>query len=263
MKYPANTFVTPLTNFLQIIEDFDSITLPEMGKVTLLNRTDVKFVFHRDLLSDILLLAKDDYRSLVINEQRYADYNTYYFDTADYSFYLDHHNKRLNRFKVRTRSYVDSDLHFFEIKFKSNKGRTIKSRIKIAQPEEFISDECAEFLKTKSHISSENLKRSIQVKYKRITLTNREMTERITIDFDMSYLINDAQHEYPDLVILEVKQNKSTKSRLIEILHQQHLHRVSLSKYCFGIASFVDGIKRNNFKNQIRYVKKICDTPLN
>ena len=226
----------------------------------LLNRTDVKFSFHRDLLSDILTLAKADYLSLVINEQHYADYETHYFDTPEYGFYLDHHNKRLNRYKVRTRSYVNSDLHFFEIKFKSNKGRTIKSRMKIAQPDSCITEECAEFLKTKAGISAENLKRSIQVNYKRITLINKGMTERITIDFDMSYLIDGARYEYPELIILEVKQNKSSQSRFMEIMHEQHLHRVSLSKYCFGIASYVDGIKKNYFKNQIRYVKKICNT---
>ena len=250
-----------MKNFLQIIADFDTITLPEMGKVTLLNRTDVKFVFHRDLLYDILVLARERYLSLVINEQRWANYDTLYFDSPDYRFYHDHHNKRLNRYKVRTRSYTDSDLHFFEIKFKSNKNRTIKSRIKINQPEELITKETADFLRLKTAILPENLKKSIQVRYKRMTLINRELTERITIDFDLNYIVDGQTFEYPELIILEVKQNKASKSRFMEIMHEQHLHRVSLSKYCFGIANYVDGIKKNNFKNQIRYVKKICNTP--
>ena len=41
-----------------------------------------------------------------------------------------HQNKKLNRYKIRQREYLISDISFFEIKFKSNKGRTIKKRIK-------------------------------------------------------------------------------------------------------------------------------------
>ena len=252
-----------MKNFLQILEDFETITLPEMGKVTLLNRTDVKYVFHREKLYDILLLAKENYRSLKINEHYFTEYDSHYFDTPNYQFYLDHHNKRLNRYKIRTRSYLNSDLHFFEIKFKSNKSRTIKSRIRIAQPEELITGESADFLRLKTGISPESLKRSIQVGYKRITLTNKELTERITIDFDMNYSINGIQDSYPEMIIIEVKQNRaSSRSRFRDIMRQQRLHPVSLSKYCFGLAQNVDGIKKNNFKNQIFHVKKICNTPV-
>lgn len=248
-----------MKNFLQVIEDFEPITLSEMGRVMLLNRTDVKYVFHREKLYDILLLAKDSYRSLVINERPYADYSTTYFDTPNYQFYLDHHNKRLNRYKLRTRSYVNSDLHFFEIKFKSNKGRTIKSRVRIPQATDNITEEAAEFLKSKTGIEPDILKKSIQIDYKRITLVNKELTERITIDFDLTYKLDDIRQTYPDMIIIEVKQNRANKSRFTQIMHEQHLHNTSLSKYCFGIASYVEGVKRNNFKKQILYVKKISN----
>ena len=56
------------------------------------------------------------------------DYKSLYYDTEDWKFYLDHHNGRVNRNKIRFREYVGSKLTFLEIKLKNNKGKTIKKR---------------------------------------------------------------------------------------------------------------------------------------
>ena len=42
------------------------------------------------------------------------------------NFFLDHHNRRVNRNKIRFREYVGSNLTFLEVKTKNNKGKTIK-----------------------------------------------------------------------------------------------------------------------------------------
>ena len=66
---------------------------------------------------------------LQIDGKRKHDYKSLYFDTEDRKFYNDHHNQRVNRYKVRYREYVDSGLVFLEIKCKNNKGKTIKKRL--------------------------------------------------------------------------------------------------------------------------------------
>lgn len=244
--------------FLEIIKNYNPITLSEMEAVKLLNRTDIKFVFPKSKLTEITLLAQEFYRVLVISNGFYTDYETNYFDTDNFKFYLDHHNQRSNRFKVRMRSYVNSDLHFFEIKHKNNKNRTIKSRIKIEKQTDSIQGNCADLLENHIGIYPNLLHRKLQVNCKRITLVNKELTERVTIDFDLSYLLNNQEYSYPEMVIVEIKQDKSRKSDFLNILKQQHLRKVSLSKYCFGIASYIEGIKKNNFKTQIHYVSKIA-----
>lgn len=243
--------------FLNTIEQFEPITLTEMDKVTLLNRTDTKFVFHRDELDGILQKAKDHYRALVVKGMTYADYDTNYFDTDNFKFYLDHHNKRSNRYKVRMRSYVNSDLHFFEVKFKSNKNRTIKSRIKIDKQTNVIEGESAHLLKDTVGINPNELQRKIQINCKRITLVNKKLTERVTIDFDLRYNVNQEWYDYPDIVIIEVKQDLFGKSMFMDIMRSIHIRPMSLSKYCFGIANYTKGIKYNHFKKQILYVNKI------
>lgn len=248
-----------MENYIDIINNYSPISLAEMDSVALLNRTDIKFVFHRDRLNDILLEAKENYRVLEVNNLRYANYDTNYFDTDNYKFYNDHHNSRSDRYKVRMRSYVNSDLHFFEIKFKSNQNRTIKSRVEIPYQEESIQGKAAELLQKVVGIPAESLKKAIQINCKRTTLVNKQLSERVTIDFDIKYHINDEWHAYPEMIIVEVKQDKSGKSEFLRIMRERHLHPVSLSKYSFGVANFISGIKKNNFKTQILYVNKICN----
>lgn len=246
-----------MERFLEIIQDYEPISLSEMDAVKLLNRTDLKFVFHKDKLATILLSTQDSYRNLVISGRFFTDYETHYFDTENYKFYIDHHNKRSNRFKVRMRSYVNSDLHFFEIKHKTNKNRTIKSRIKIEKQTDTIEGNCAKLMETCTGISPQLLHRAIQVNCRRITLVNKGLTERVTIDFDLTYLTNHQEYTYPDMIIVEIKQDKTQKSDFLKILKQHHLREISLSKYCFGIANYIQGVKKNNFKPQIHYVSKI------
>ena len=43
----------------------------------------------------------------------------------------NHHNGKLNRYKIRFRDYINTKNSFLEVKFKTNKGETIKSRQEI------------------------------------------------------------------------------------------------------------------------------------
>ena len=115
-------------NFM-ITDFFDPIQLEEMEKVKLMNRTDRKYWFHFDFLPELLQTIKHDYYILNIDGKNQLPYTTTYYDTTKNKMYASHHNGKLNRFKIRRRSYVASRISFLEIKFKSNKGRTIKKRI--------------------------------------------------------------------------------------------------------------------------------------
>lgn len=248
-----------MTQFLDTINnDFLPISLEEMSSVSLLDRTDTKFIFNIEKLNDVLDLAKEGYRVLEINNLRYSNYKTSYFDTQDFKFYYDHHNHHANRYKIRMRSYVDSDLHFFEIKYKSNQGRTVKSRVQIPNQENTIEGNAENLLNNVTGISSDTLVKTIEIDCKRATLVNNEQTERVTIDFDLNYLIDGKWHLFPEVAIIEVKQNKFGKSSFLEIMRKEHIRPSSMSKYSFGVANFINGIKNNNFKTQISYVNKIC-----
>ena len=110
----------------KIISDFEHISLAQMDGVKLMNRTDTKYTFSYSKLNLLLKRMQPFYKILEINNQLIHSYKSLYYDTEDRKFYLDHHNNRVNRNKVRFREYVGSNLTFLEIKLKNNKGRTIK-----------------------------------------------------------------------------------------------------------------------------------------
>ena len=123
-----------------IITSFDPIALDEMDSVKLMNRVDTKFVITRQQLIQILPQLRDDYRMLEIKGLRTPQYESEYYDSKSFGFYIDHHRKKINRFKVRFRKYVESNLVFLEVKHK-NCGRTDKKRIMVdSLPGKIVGD---------------------------------------------------------------------------------------------------------------------------
>src|SRR5690348_13827055 len=118
-----------------ILSEYHPISLKEMDDVKLMDRMDLKFVFSMNELPFILSEVKPYYRSLEASGTRISRYETLYYDTHDFELYNRHHSGKMNRYKVRSRKYVESDLHFFEVKYKNNRGRTIKTRIKTKETE--------------------------------------------------------------------------------------------------------------------------------
>lgn len=232
-----------------------------MDSAKLLDRMDMKFLFHYNQLAGILESCSNDYKVLTINEERYSHYETHYFDTHDLKMYIQHHNGKLNRHKVRYRKYVDSGLCFFEIKFKTNKGRTIKDRVKVKELQSAIFGAPEQLLIKKTDFEASALRESLEVKYNRITLVNKNLSERVTIDISLSYCNQDVACSYPSLVIAEVKQEKTTRSPIITLFQGRSIHPYSISKYCLGIASLNKSIKINNFKPKLLHVKKLCNEP--
>jgi len=240
------------------LELFDPISLQEMDGVRLLDRVDIKFMFNLEQLPEILSLSAPYYKALTIAGMRFGHYETRYFDTPDYEMYTKHHNGKLNRYKIRFRTYVDSDLNFFEIKFKTNTGRTKKLRIKNNSNEFQIDGDSKRLLENKTNYQANSLQQAIQVNYNRITLVSKNCTERLTLDFGMTDIYNHHCHDLPNLVIAEVKQDRAQNSPFIELMKSKHIGNSALSKYCLGVASCIPNVKTNQFKSKLLHVNKLC-----
>ena len=117
----------------ELAEKFSPISLQEMDSVALLNRRDTKFVMTNEQLLTALSALQNDYRILSVKGFRLNQYRTLYFDTADFDLYNLHINGRAERYKVRSREYMNSRTSFLEVKHKTRKGRTIKDRISTTQ----------------------------------------------------------------------------------------------------------------------------------
>ena len=242
-----------------ILNEFESISLNEMDKVALLDRLDTKFVFRAEMLPNVFEKMKIYYRVLDINGTRLNKYETLYYDTPDLELYLKHYYGRVNRYKVRFRKYVGSALSYFEIKFKNNKGRTLKSRVKRPDIEQTIQGKSEKLLKEKTHYQPHNLSPVLWNNFYRITFVSKTAPERLTIDLDLQFK-NDARSvDLPRLIIAELKHNRSlVPSAFISIMKQCKIKQDSISKYCLGVLTLFKNIKRNNFKRNLTTINKIC-----
>jgi hypothetical protein len=229
-----------------------------MDKVKLQNRVDTKFMFRDTILALVLNNMKDDYYVLDIKGLRFNHYETLYYDTEKFDLYLRHHNGRVNRFKFRARKYVESDLHFFEVKFKNSKGRTIKDRIKKTEITKDLSDASHEFIRNTSNIDPRTLHAKLWVNYRRMTFVNKHSEERLTIDTKLTFIDDEQTIPIHGLVIAEVKQGKThDKSPFINLMRKYRVQEKSISKYCLGVISLNNAIKKNNFKPTLLYLQKL------
>ncbi len=246
---------------ISIIEKFDRINLDEISKVELMNRTDTKYVFRIDKLNIILKKALHNYRVLEVNNERIHPYSNQYYDTYDYEMYLNHHNGKLNRYKIRCRNYDVSDIAFLEIKFKSNKDRTIKKRIRNNFSTN-LNTISGNFIESNSPYKSNELIPVLQNRFHRITLAHKTAKERITLDFNLTYTSNlsgiKKTHDLPNLAICEVKKEGLVKkSEFVAILRSEHIRPSGMSKYCIGAALLYSDLKKNQFKRKLRFIENI------
>lgn len=236
----------------QILRQFEPVGLEDISAVRLLDRIDTKYTFHESWFPEVLMRIMQDYYVLTIASMPYQEYNTVYFDTPDRSMYTAHHNGKLNRYKVRKRIYLNSDIAFVEVKFKDNKGKTSKRRILTRNFDQTLNDEEKIFLKDQIPFNPDTLTVSAGNSFKRITLVNKDKTERATLDFDIRLICDKGEQEMQNLIVAEIKRDKyAYNSKIAQTLESMKITSSSMSKYCMAVAYLGDQIKQNRFKEQL------------
>ena len=249
-------------NNLTVWQTMPTITLAEMRDVKLMNRIDTKYVLSYDEVLTLLdMAATSGYRVQHIDGKRALGYDTLYYDTPERRMYLVHHNQKLTRQKIRTRTYLESGQTFLEIKNKTNRGRTKKQRTEIDRSlfGGFAHDsEAISFYLPRANFQPEEISPALATRFVRITLVNASLSERITIDLDLSYedVRTGCKASVEKMAILELKQDGLTSSTMKLLLRDMHIPPLKVSKYCLGTALTVEGIKKNRFKLKLRDIEK-------
>lgn len=243
----------------QVLKNFDPITLAEMDRVKLMNRVDTKFAFSVNEFIEFLPVLSENYRVLEIEGTRTPFYESLYFDDDNFSFFKDHHNGRTNRFKVRFRKYVESNLIFLEIKHKF-KGRTHKSRIKVDSiPDKELLEHHENFIKS-IILEEHHLHPVMWNSFHRMTLVNKIENERLTLDFDLRFKWENHTQNFNNLIIAELKQESVNRnSAFFALMKEKCIRPYRLSKYCIGSIELYGGskLKFNRFKKKLLKLKKI------
>ena len=247
----------------ELLMQFKPIELEEMDSVKLMNRIDTKYVTDTLTLDAVLNDASGyDYRIFETGGCRLNQYDSIYFDTDSLKMYTEHRRGKLVRQKIRTRKYVQSGLCFLEVKRKNNHGRTKKRRIEIAADlfDNFTEDKAASiWLSENADYTVRELSPSLRTSFCRITLVNRELSERLTIDTSVSFknFRSGSVADLGDAVIIELKRDGHSRSKMQDVFLRHRIKPAHISKYCIGTALTDSSILPGRFKQKVRMIDKL------
>ncbi|WP_315095413.1 polyphosphate polymerase domain-containing protein [uncultured Cellulomonas sp.] len=218
------------------LEPIDLVELTE--RASLQTRMDRKYVVPADALPVLLRGVEPGARVLEIGGQRDFAYESVYFDTPDLVSYLGAAHRRRRRFKIRTRTYVDSALCWVEVKTRGPRGSTVKTRLPYDPDDrDTLTDEGRRFADELLD-SSAGFEKTLVSTYRRTTLFLPRTDSRTTIDTGLVWTsaLTGATRALPDRVVIETKTGSTPSST--DRLLWRHGHRpVRISKYGTGMAA--------------------------
>lgn len=243
----------------RLMDGFDSISLAEMDSVALLNRIDTKFVLQTGQLLQALAALQPGYRVLTVAGQHLNHYRTLYFDTRDFDLYKMHVNENADRFKVRSREYVDSQQAYLEVKHRTRKDRTVKSRIPTGTPAAWIDASARRWLAGVFPFDSRALEPKLWNTFTRVTLVNRALCERVTLDVDLAFYNVSRTARLDGIAVAEVKQaGRDCPSEFITAIQALKVRPQGFSKYCIGTSLLYENVKKNSLKAKLTWLEKHC-----
>jgi len=246
------------SEFVDILQSLRPISLSEMESVMLMYRYETKYIFSANKIPKILKLMSDNYKALEINNIREFPYHTTYLDTPELMFYYQQITGKLNRHKVRYRKYESTGVSFLEIKKKTNRYRTIKWRIENYYNSISPDESAFAFIKEYLPYSSLELKPVLINKFTRLTLAGDTSSERITLDYNISFQSNDRLLCLPFMAIAELKKDVySNMTPFGVIMKQMGIHPGSFSKYAVGSALTKDLPRNNILKPKFLLINRI------
>lgn len=179
-------------------------------------------------------------RVLQIDAKRLFAYESVYFDSPELDLFRAHRQGRRKRYKVRTRTYLDSRESLFEVKLTGGRGESVKHRLPYRIEDRFhLSDTAGDFLagtlrEQYKNVRPPELDVSLTTHYGRTTFVDHRDNARLTCDIDLA-CTRVGQTEYgPDRILVESKSVSSGRADVV--LADMGLRPISLSKYCMGIA---------------------------
>jgi|WetSurMetagenome_2_1015567.scaffolds.fasta_scaffold81283_3 hypothetical protein len=247
---------TEINNALNL---FSPVGLEDLDAIRFMNRVDTKFIFPVYKLNTLLERLSMSYKILEIGEVRAFPYHSKYLDSEGLFFYNQHVTGKLSRHKVRYRKYLATGNSFLEIKKRSNKNRTIKWRIESDFEIDNLNDNGLIFVKKHIADIGDNLQTVLSNKFTRITLAGLESSERVTLDFNISFsTIKSDSIELQYLAIAELKSDGYPgKSEFTRIVRDLGIRATGFSKYCIGTALLKDIPRKNILKPKLLLLKKI------
>jgi hypothetical protein len=212
-----------------------------MQRAALQERVDTKYLVDADELTAWVGRVYADLDVLQIGRRREFEYESTYFDTEDRALFRAHRQGRRRRYKVRTRSYLDTGTCHLEVKLDRVCGATLKERTGHPLGERHrltaLAQRCVTAtLRTHAHVPPGDLVPALTNSYRRSTLLLRHSPVRITCDTGLRWTNADTAIVARDrYVMVEVKAG-TLRNPATAAFARVGVRPTSVSKYCAGIA---------------------------
>jgi len=241
------------------LERIAPIGLDELiEKAELQTRVDRKYLMHVCHLDELVDALAPYSQVLDIDGRRLFDYESVYFDTPDLLAYRLAAHRRRRRFKVRTRSYVDSAQCWLEVKTRGVRGSTVKNRLPydpadratIAPGRWFVTGVLAE--QSIRGVADLDFSPTLVTRYLRSTFFVPATASRVTIDTSMTWQGSRATVDLPELAVVETKSG-STASVMDRLLWARGHRPVRVSKYATGLAALHPELPANPWRHTLHH----------
>lgn len=174
---------------------------------------------------------------------------------------MDTAHKRRRRYKVRTRSYLDSELAFLEVKTRGPRGHTVKKRLaydfaqaarmELSREGRFWVAERLEAAQCfDGVVRVDSLVPVLSGTYTRSTLLMAEGQGRATIDTDLNWDSWGRELQAPHIAIIETKSG-AAPSELDRLLWANRIRPSRISKYATAMALLTPDLQTNRWTRVI------------
>jgi hypothetical protein len=241
--------------------DLDTISLAELqAEAAFLTRQDRKYLLPVEYAEEFFAGLDREARVLEIEGDRRFEYLTPYFDDAHSSAYLRAARRRPNRFKVRTRLYLESGLCMLEVKVRDSRGLTVKHRIDhdalhlthlAGNEQEWL----AQFPQVAPYAGE--LRHCITTRYRRTTLVLPHGAGRATIDSDLRFIRPDgAEETIPNHLIVETK-GPGKPTSIDRVLWRHGIRPTSISKFTTGLGLLMPSLPSNRWHRVLERLREL------
>jgi hypothetical protein len=217
-------------------------------------RTDRKYLVEPEVFAHLIGEVDAGLGVLEIDGVRAFRYESVYFDTPALDSYLGAAHGRRRRFKVRTRSYLDSGDCMLEVKTRGGRGETVKTRMPYdLDRRSFLDAAALEFVRTHAALpAGASLAPVMTTAYARSTFVDLSTGSRLTCDAGLECSSPaGATVSLPDHLLVETK-SSGGPTAADRFLWRAGVRPVAVSKFCVGMAVLDPTLPANKWNRILR-----------
>lgn len=227
-----------------------------LAAAELQTRIDRKYLVPPDAFTRLVTCLGRSHRVLEIGGLRTFRYESVYFDTATLEAYLGAARGRRRRFKIRTRTYLDSDACRLEVKREGGREQTIKERVDHpVGARTVLDDHDRRFVAERVALSDgsvDTLEPTLTTTYRRMTLVDLGSGSRVTCDAGLELTDPGGRSAaMADHVLVETKAAGSAGAA-DRVLWHAGVRPVRISKYAVGMAALRPDLPANRWHRVLR-----------